>query len=71
MDEFISHTSWIRDIPDDTPVVMLSIPETHNIVMDYFEEPRELVSSVIKKNFTAGAASGPDGGHRSRDRRAG
>ncbi|MGH3838913.1 MAG: phosphatidylinositol-specific phospholipase C domain-containing protein, partial [Pseudonocardiaceae bacterium] len=30
MDELISHTSWMRDIPDDTPVTTLSIPGTHN-----------------------------------------
>ncbi len=30
MDELISHTSWMRDIPDDTPVTALSIPGTHN-----------------------------------------
>ncbi|MGQ0717186.1 MAG: phosphatidylinositol-specific phospholipase C [Pseudonocardiales bacterium] len=28
------------------------------IVMDYFEEPRELVSNVIKTNFTIGATGG-------------
>ncbi|MGH3899085.1 MAG: phosphatidylinositol-specific phospholipase C [Pseudonocardiaceae bacterium] len=36
------------------------------IVMDYFEEPRELVSNVIKMNFTAGVASGHDAGYGSR-----
>lgn len=41
------------------------------IVMDHFEEPRELVSNVIKKNFATGAASGQDGGRPSHDRRAG
>lgn len=30
MDEFISHPSWMSDIPDDTPVTALSIPGTHN-----------------------------------------
>lgn len=30
MDELISQTSWMRDIPDDTPVTTLSIPGTHN-----------------------------------------
>ncbi|MGH3973304.1 MAG: phosphatidylinositol-specific phospholipase C [Pseudonocardiaceae bacterium] len=30
MNELISHTSWMRDIPDDTPVTGLSIPGTHN-----------------------------------------
>jgi 1-phosphatidylinositol phosphodiesterase len=30
MTEFISHTSWMRDIPDDAPVTTLSIPGTHN-----------------------------------------
>jgi 1-phosphatidylinositol phosphodiesterase len=30
MDELISHTSWMRDIPDDTPVTALNIPGTHN-----------------------------------------
>lgn len=30
MGEFISHTSWMRDVPDDTPVTALSIPGTHN-----------------------------------------
>jgi 1-phosphatidylinositol phosphodiesterase len=30
MDKFITHTSWMRYIPDDTPVMMLSIPGTHN-----------------------------------------
>ncbi|MGH3973702.1 MAG: phosphatidylinositol-specific phospholipase C [Pseudonocardiaceae bacterium] len=32
------------------------------IAMDYFEEPRELVSNVIKTNFTTGATAGHDGG---------
>ncbi len=27
---FISHTSWMRDIPHETPVTALSIPGTHN-----------------------------------------
>jgi hypothetical protein len=30
MDEFITHTSWMRYIPDDVPVMALSIPGTHN-----------------------------------------
>lgn len=30
MGEFISHTSWMRDVPDNTPVTTLSIPGTHN-----------------------------------------
>jgi 1-phosphatidylinositol phosphodiesterase len=30
MDEFISHTYWMRDVPDDAPVTTLSIPGTHN-----------------------------------------
>jgi len=30
MNEFISHTSWMRDIPDDTPVTTVNIPGTHN-----------------------------------------
>jgi 1-phosphatidylinositol phosphodiesterase len=30
MDEFISHTSWMRGIPDDAPMTMLSVPGTHN-----------------------------------------
>lgn len=30
MDELVSHTSWMRDIPDDAPVTALSIPGTHN-----------------------------------------
>ncbi len=41
------------------------------IVMDYFEEPRELVSNVIKTNSTTGASGGHDGGHGSHGRRAG
>lgn len=35
------------------------------IAMDYFEEPRELVSNVIRTNFTTGATVGHDGGHSS------
>jgi 1-phosphatidylinositol phosphodiesterase len=30
MNEFIPHASWMRDIPEDTPVTALSIPGTHN-----------------------------------------
>src|SRR5581483_11615042 len=30
MAEFITHTSWMRYIPDDAPVMTLSIPGTHN-----------------------------------------
>ncbi|MGH3785135.1 MAG: phosphatidylinositol-specific phospholipase C [Pseudonocardiaceae bacterium] len=30
MDEFISHSSWMRDIPDDVRVTTLSIPGTHD-----------------------------------------
>jgi hypothetical protein len=30
MNEFISHTSWMRDIPEETPVTALNIPGTHN-----------------------------------------
>jgi 1-phosphatidylinositol phosphodiesterase len=30
MDEILSHSSWMRDIPDDTALTMLSIPGTHN-----------------------------------------
>jgi 1-phosphatidylinositol phosphodiesterase len=30
MNKFISHSSWMKDIPDDTPVISLSIPGTHN-----------------------------------------
>lgn len=30
MGEFISHASWMNDIPDDAPVTTLSIPGTHN-----------------------------------------
>ncbi|MGH4012577.1 MAG: phosphatidylinositol-specific phospholipase C [Pseudonocardiaceae bacterium] len=30
MGELISHTCWMRDIPDEAPVTMLSIPGTHN-----------------------------------------
>lgn len=30
MDEFISHTSWMRYVPDDASVMTLSIPGTHN-----------------------------------------
>lgn len=33
------------------------------IAMDYFEEPRELVSNVIRMNFTTGATAGHDGEH--------
>ncbi len=40
------------------------------IVMDYFEEPRELVSNVIKMNLTTGATNGPDPGCHSSDHRA-
>ena|SRR5918997_524997 len=29
-DEFISHSSWMTDIPDDVPVTTLSIPGTHD-----------------------------------------
>lgn len=35
------------------------------IAMDYFEEPRELVSNVIRTNFTMEAAAGQGGGHAS------
>ncbi|MGH3888405.1 MAG: phosphatidylinositol-specific phospholipase C [Pseudonocardiaceae bacterium] len=41
------------------------------IAMDYFEEPRELVSNVIKMNFTAEATGGQDGERGNRGRRAG
>ena len=30
MDELISHPSWLRGVPQDTPVTALSIPGTHN-----------------------------------------
>ncbi|MBV9728371.1 MAG: phosphatidylinositol-specific phospholipase C [Pseudonocardiales bacterium] len=30
MDEFITHTSWMRYVPDDASVMNLSIPGTHN-----------------------------------------
>lgn len=30
MDELITHTSWMLYVPDDTPVLSLSIPGTHN-----------------------------------------
>lgn len=40
------------------------------IAMDYFEEPRELVSNIIKMNSTAEVTAGHGGGHGSRDRRA-
>lgn len=30
MDEFITHTSWMRYIPDDASVMSLSVPGTHN-----------------------------------------
>lgn len=30
MGELVSHTSWMRNIPDDTPVTVLSIPGTHD-----------------------------------------
>ncbi|MGH3984646.1 MAG: phosphatidylinositol-specific phospholipase C [Pseudonocardiaceae bacterium] len=40
------------------------------IVMDYFEEPRELVSNVIKTNFTIGATAGQGGEHASHSRHA-
>lgn len=30
MEEFIPHNSWMRDIPDDTPVATLNIPGTHD-----------------------------------------
>lgn len=30
MGEFISRTSWMRNIPDETPATALSIPGTHN-----------------------------------------
>ncbi len=41
------------------------------IVMDYFEEPRELVANVIKMNFTTESTAGDNGGHGSHGRRAG
>jgi 1-phosphatidylinositol phosphodiesterase len=40
------------------------------VAMDYFEEPRELVSNVIKMNFTAGAAAAYGGGDDRQGRRA-
>lgn len=30
MDAFIPHATWMRQLPDNAPVVMLSIPGTHN-----------------------------------------
>jgi 1-phosphatidylinositol phosphodiesterase len=39
------------------------------IAMDYFEEPRELVSNVIKMNFTTRATADHSGGHGSHGRR--
>lgn len=30
MDEFISYSSWMRDIPDDARVTTLNIPGTHD-----------------------------------------
>lgn len=36
------------------------------VAMDYFEEPRELVSRVITTNFRAAATSGANRGHRQR-----
>ncbi|MFZ0121323.1 MAG: phosphatidylinositol-specific phospholipase C [Pseudonocardiaceae bacterium] len=30
MDDVMPHTSWMRDIPDDATLTMLSIPGTHN-----------------------------------------
>lgn len=30
MDEFITHTCWMRYVPDDASVMTLSIPGTHN-----------------------------------------
>jgi len=41
------------------------------IAMDYFEEPRELVSNVIKMNFRAGVTAGHGGGHDSHEERSG
>jgi 1-phosphatidylinositol phosphodiesterase len=41
------------------------------IALDYFEEPRELVSNVIKMNFTTGATADHGGGHDSHGRRPG
>jgi 1-phosphatidylinositol phosphodiesterase len=41
------------------------------IAIDHFEEPRELVSNVIKMNFTTGATAGHGGGHSSHGRRPG
>ncbi len=40
------------------------------IVMDYFEEPRELVSNVIKTNFATGSSAGHSSGRRSHGRHA-
>jgi 1-phosphatidylinositol phosphodiesterase len=40
------------------------------IAMDYFEEPRELVSNVIRTNFTMEAAAGQGGEHASHGRHA-
>jgi hypothetical protein len=40
------------------------------IAMDYFEEPRELVSNVIRTNFTMEAAAGQGGGPASHGRHA-
>jgi 1-phosphatidylinositol phosphodiesterase len=40
------------------------------IAMDYFEEPRELVSNVIRTNFTMEAAAGQGGGPPSHGRHA-
>lgn len=40
------------------------------VAMDYFDQPRNLVSHVIKTNVTTGAPSDPDRGHRSDDDRA-
>ena len=40
------------------------------IAMDYFEEPRELVSNVIRMNFTMGATASQDGEHASHGQHA-
>ena len=40
------------------------------IAMDYFEEPRELVSNVIRTNFTMEAAAGQGGEHASHGQHA-
>ncbi|MCA1677000.1 MAG: hypothetical protein LC799_34090, partial [Actinobacteria bacterium] len=40
------------------------------IVMDYFEDPQELVSNVIKKNFTMEPTAGQGGEHASHGRHA-